>query len=286
MNHNLSIAVHLHLYYLDMWPRIKQYLASLDGCDYDLYVTMNAENCGLVEKIKQFHTKSMVYVIENKGYDVGPFVYFLNQIDLNRYDLVLKIHTKNDRSGCDTLLNGRYTNRKYWFRLLIEALIGTKKIFNKNISAFNNNPKLGMIGSKYCIMSCLKDTSGMKTKVAAIMKELDFNNAASTTFIAGTMFMVRSLLLQKIKDKYTLADFAATDDKIKDGTLAHALERVFGCAVQAQGYAIQGYDRNIGFESHSRMMSLRRFIFQKKITGRNYLQIKIFKLPIYHRKIM
>ena len=283
MNKNLSIAVHLHLYYLDMWPQIKQYLANLD--DYDLFVTMNAENRDIIEEIKKFHPATAFYVVENKGYDVGPFIFFLNRIDLNRYDLILKIHTKSNKNDCNTMLNGRYLNRKYWFRLLVEALIGTKEIFRQNIKAFQKDAEMGMIGSKYCIMSGKKDTAAMKEKVTEVMSELGFPEGEARTFVAGTMFMVRSELLQKVKDKYGIDDFAATDNKVKDGTLAHALERVFGYATEAQGYTIRGYDKNRAFEFYSMLLSLRRFVFQKKITGRNYLQIKIFKLPVYYRKI-
>jgi hypothetical protein len=92
--------------------------------------------------------------------------------------------------------------------------------------------------------------------------------------------------LQGIKDNYTINNFAVTDDKVKDGTLAHALERVFGCLVMAQGYQIKGYDRNECFEYRSRMLSLQRFILQKKITRNNYMLVKIFKLPVYHRKVI
>ena len=213
MNKNLSIAVHLHLYYLDMWPQIKQYLANLD--DYDLFVTMNAENRDIIEEIKKFHPATAFYVVENKGYDVGPFIFFLNRIDLNRYDLILKIHTKSNKNDCNTMLNGRYLNRKYWFRLLVEALIGTKEIFRQNIKAFQKDAEMGMIGSKYCIMSGKKDTAAMKEKVTEVMSELGFPEGEARTFAAGTMFMVRSELLQKVKDKYGIDDFAATKGLIE-----------------------------------------------------------------------
>ena len=100
------------------------------------------------------------------------------------------------------------------------------------------------------------------------------------------MFFVRSKILQKVKENYTINDFDITDNQVKDGTLAHALERVFGCLVVAQGYQIQGYDRNRSFEYQSIAKLLQRFIFQKKITKKNYLQVKILKFPIYHRKII
>lgn len=269
-----------------MWPQIKQYLVNIGDYPYHLYVTLNEKNDDIIKDIKQFHKETAVYIVENKGYDVGPFVYFLNQIDLNKYDLILKIHTKDNKTGCDTLLNHRYVSRKYWFQLLLEALIGSKRIFLKNISAFQNNENLGMIGSKYCITSSYKNAVDVRDKVIEIMNGFNFTNFLPITFVAGTMFFVRSEILQKVKENYTINDFDITDNQVKDGTLAHALERVFGCLVVAQGYQIQGYDKNRNFEYQSIARLLQRFIFQRKITKRNYLQVKILKFPIYHRKII
>lgn len=269
-----------------MWSQIKQYLVNIGDYPYSLFVTMNEEDDDIIRDIKQFHKETSVFIVENKGYDIGPFVYFLNKIDLSKYDLILKIHTKNNIAGCDTLLNHRYVSRKYWFQLLLEALIGSKRIVLKNINAFQNNKKLGMIGSKYCITSNYKNAIDVKDKVIEIMNGFNFTNFLPITFVAGTMFFVRSKILQKVKENYTINDFDITDNQVKDGTLAHALERVFGCLVVAQGYQIQGYDRNRSFEYQSIAKLLQRFIFQKKITKKNYLQVKILKFPIYHRKII
>lgn len=269
-----------------MWSQIKQYLVNIGDYPYSLFVTMNEEDDDIIRDIKQFHKETSVFIVENKGYDIGPFVYFLNKIDLSKYDLILKIHTKDNKAGCDTLLNHRYVSRKYWFQLLIEALIGSKRIVLKNINAFQNNKKLGMIGSKYCITSNYKNAIDVKDKVIEIMNGFNFTNFLPITFVAGTMFFVRSKILQKVKENYTINDFDITDNQVKDGTLAHALERVFGCLVIAQGYQIQGYDRNRSFEYQSIAKLLQRFIFQKKITKKNYLQVKILKFPIYHRKII
>ena len=71
-----KIAVHLHLYYLDMWENIKNsYLVNLDS-DYFLYVTMNEDNEEIKKDILSFHPNSKIVKIENLGFDIGPFIYF------------------------------------------------------------------------------------------------------------------------------------------------------------------------------------------------------------------
>ena len=47
---NMKILVHLHLYYADMLPEMINRLRSLEGRDYDLYVTLGKDD-PLVKKI-------------------------------------------------------------------------------------------------------------------------------------------------------------------------------------------------------------------------------------------
>jgi rhamnosyltransferase len=203
---------------------------------------------------------------------------------LDDYDLILKIHTKNDKDGVDTLINKWYVKRKLWFELLIDALIGNKKIFMKNLHAFEKDKTLGMVGSKYCITSNIKNFNLVEEGIHQVMKHLGLNNYMPIKFVAGTMFMVRSSIMKSIKGVYTIEDFMPTNGAVKDGTLAHIMERVFGCMVTAAGYKIKGFDKSRSFETYSLSKKICRFFYQKKVTKSNYLQVKILKIPVYHRK--
>ncbi|MBQ8630416.1 MAG: hypothetical protein IJ479_01700 [Alphaproteobacteria bacterium] len=282
---SLTMAVHLHLYYFEMWETVQDYLKNIGDYPYHLYVTITRDNLELVERIKDFHPDTVVWLVENRGYDIGPFVYFLHHIDLSQYDLVLKIHTKNNRPGIMTVLNNRLVSRENWFRLLFEGVLGSEKVFFKNINAFKSNPMLGMVGSKYLITSDPKSSLKVSSVVKKLMLRLGYRPPQKITFVAGSMFMIRSSLLQKIKDNYVLADFSPTDGTIKDGTLAHVLERVFGCLTIAEGYEVKGFDRNRHFEFYERLQYLRRLIWHRKITRHNNLLVKVCKIPVYHRKL-
>ena len=164
----LLIAVHLHLYYLDMWPEMRGYLANMGDYPYDLYVTMVTENPQIEQEIKEFHSGSRIWIVENRGYDVGPFIEFLHRIDLNKYDLILKLHTKNKNKGVDTHIGKYIFNRKLWFKTLIGALIGSKKVFERNINEFVKYPEFGMAGSKYLITAdpdCSKNVQRQVEKI-------------------------------------------------------------------------------------------------------------------------
>lgn len=279
----MKIAVHLHIYYLEMWDEIKGYLHNIGDYPYHLFVTLTKENDDLVHKIKEYHEDTTIYIVENRGYDIGAFVYFLHQIDLKQYDIIIKLHTKN-KVGYDTLINHRYINRKDWFGLLYNGLLGSHALFIKNLYKFKIKQNLGMIGSKYLITSNIQNIKDVKSSVEDFMIKFGYIKPEKITFVAGTMFMIRSHLLQQIKENFTINDFEISDPKIKDGTLAHILERMFGCLVEANGYTINGYDKNNYFECASILKTIRHFIYYRKITNHNYLLIKVCKLPVYHRK--
>ena len=84
----MKTAVHLHLYYMDQLPEIISKLQNMDksGIDYDLYVTMTAKDEEAEAEIKQIFPKAMIWQVENRGYDIGPFIDFLHKINLDNYD--------------------------------------------------------------------------------------------------------------------------------------------------------------------------------------------------------
>jgi hypothetical protein len=106
--------------------------------------------------------------------------------------------------------------------------------------------------------------------------------AVPMKFVAGTMFMCRAKLLEPIKNNYKLADFEPTDGRVRDGTLAHVMERLFGCVIIAQGYKIAGCG---SFCSALFWQRVWRFIYTSKKTNSGYYLIKIFRLPIYRCKM-
>ena len=55
---NKPIAVHLHLYYTDMWQELSQQLRNIEGTPYELFVTLVEDNPELISKIKQFHQQT------------------------------------------------------------------------------------------------------------------------------------------------------------------------------------------------------------------------------------
>lgn len=278
------IAVHVHLYYTEMWAQLKERLQHLEPYSYDLYVTLTERAPELEADIRAFHSQTEVLQVENRGYDVGPFISVLQRLDLSMYDLVLKIHSKNLHTNTLTWINHRCVNRKWWCRLLVDSLLGSAKQVRHNIRSFCDNPQLGMLGAAALIAEHPGHRENVQELLPQVMRKLGYEHWRFR-FVAGTMFMVRSCILQKIKEAYQPTDFEPTDPLVSDGTLAHAMERAFGCLTLAEGYELQGTGYNWRFELAALGTALLQFVYKKKITRKRRLIIKICRIPILNRKL-
>jgi len=278
-----TLAVHLHLFYIEQLPEILNHLKCLDGLDLDLFVTMVQKNENAERQIRNFNPNAQIYIIQNKGYDVGPFIDFLHKIDLDSYKYILKIHTKSEISPNQTCLNGYYFNNKLWKNILFDSLLGTRKNVIKKINLLEQNKKIGMLSSKFCITSEKRCYDTLLPQINDVMQRCGFNKVETFHFVAGTMFYVRANLLKPLL-RYTIDDFAQTNGSVKDGTFAHVIERIFGALIEAQSYSLYE-DKYISIKYYAKLISfsIRRFIFQYKETKHRKL-IKIFKIPVYSKK--
>ena len=240
----MKLAVHFHCYYTDMLDECLSCLRNLSVCDRDLYVTLVREDPVVRAKVSAFDSQAQIAVVQNCGYDVGPFIWFLRQISLDRYDAVLKVHTKRRTLSEETLFNEYTLSLDLWPRLLWDALLGSPEIVTKNLDALTRNETLGMIGSKYCLaLGC--DT--LELPLSAVeheMARMGLPMPHPFSFVAGTMFLVRSALLAPLTTIYAPSQFSPSSPTVHNGSLAHVMERVFGCLVRQAGYEIKGFDFN------------------------------------------
>ena len=279
----MRTAVHLHLYYMDQLPEIISKLQNMDksGIDYDLYVTMAAKDEEAETKIKQAFTKVTIWQVENRGYDIGPFIDFLHKINLDNYDYILKVHTKNKKGGDYGCFNGVRIDSKTWANMLWDALLGSSEVVKNNYSILSENPQIGMVGSSFCL-SEKEENPKIRAKMTNECTRLSLAKKDIISFIAGTMFMVRAQLMRPFLT-YRITDFDEVQSKVHDYMLAHCLERLFGVSVLAQGYEIRG----VAYKQYqfSRLWaSVKRFAVQKKITKNGKKIIKICKIPVWQSK--
>ena len=279
---NKRILVHLHLYYLNQLDEILNRLQNLQGLNFDLYVTMVNKSPAAEQKIKQFKPDTHILQVANQGYDIGPFIEVLHSLNLDNYDYVLKIHTKGTAAENYTRINGKRLNNKLWNRLLFDALLFSEEQVHNNLRQLAN-ADIGMLSSAYLITDDKKLYEQFLPQINEILQAESLPQVDTFSFVAGTMFWAKASLFKPLQ-KYRLADFPVTDGKVKEGTLAHCFERLFGAVAQAQGLKLYGVKSSkVGFTFA--LNEFKRFLFYKKHTQSGKLLIKICKIPIWTQKI-
>jgi lipopolysaccharide biosynthesis protein len=196
-----------------------------------LYVTICESNCPaeVFEKLTKDFPEARIKSLPNKGMDIAPFLWVLNDVGLRKenYSCILKLHGKK------SLIHQSGLGNK-WRTELVDALLRNKDIFNHYAHKVSTHSNLMIAASNWII------TNNVTNYEQQFFSEpLKFK---SYTFVGGTMFLVDFSLIMNwfISEKI----FERFNDQLQesyapDGTMAHKIERIFGCIVHQNGGMIE-----------------------------------------------
>jgi len=229
-------AVCVHVYYLDVWRDIQECIGRFSE-RVDVYITCRPEIEDEVRaSVRGELQASTILVIEDAGMDVLPFLKACRAERLDRYTAILKLHTKNRKSERST----------FHGRMMLEALCGSLGIINSVTDVFNADQNAGMVGAGFQVRSARALMYGNGAVVEDILRSLDVG-LEDWSFLAGTMFWISGRLLSPLIENLDGIMKCGSRDSASvrtggDGTVAHALERVFGAlnaAAKANMYVIE-----------------------------------------------
>lgn len=237
-NSSDKIAVQVHVFYLDVFNELIDNLAKIPY-DFDLFISTNDDK--KKEKISKLLSASKIKckkikidVFDNIGRDIYPFLAQLSKI-YKHYDIIGHFHTKKT-------LTQFYGDM--WRNHLYNNLLGSTSNIKKIFSLFNQDPKIGIIAPTcfyvvrdgMCLHTNIKDINSIlnKCRLHPVDKTDKF------FFPVGTMFWARTSSVENIFAlNFKASDFPNEEGQV-DGTIAHALERLFGIIPEQKGYkAIQ-----------------------------------------------
>ena len=124
-----------HIYYLHLWLELKKCIQNIEPYPFELYVTMTEKVPDVEKDIRQTFPKAVVEIVENRGYDIAPFLHVL-KINLDDYSYIVKLHTKRDLSKIE---NFRNVVSSDWRTKLLSPF-STKTIFEEYIKSFEKYP--------------------------------------------------------------------------------------------------------------------------------------------------
>jgi hypothetical protein len=226
----MRIAIHLHLYYIDMAETFRKWLCSVP-VEFDLFVSVPEGRGFDAARFADLPNVRSVTVeaAENRGRDVMPMINIFGP-RLADFDVFLHIHTK--KSPHDGVLSN-------WLNHLMKNLLSSKDYVLKILNLFDNYPELGILYPEplntfpYWSLTNQSNITEMKRLFELI--SLDFPQGEKyIDFPAGTMFWARGKALTALL-RSPVCGFPDELGQV-DGTLAHAIERSLCLIASQAGY--------------------------------------------------
>ena len=233
---SLSIAIHGHFHYPELFPDFLKRLAVNNlVCDV-LLTTNSAESADQLGHAAEGYDNGAVsvHIVPNRGRDIGPFISELGQEIQRSYDIVGHIHGK--RSLHTLAVDATYGDR--WRVFLWEHLLGGRwPMADVIVGHFAENPSVGLVfpadpnlvGWDMSADAAVQLASRIGIS-ASLPSAFDFPN--------GTMFWARTAALTPLFEAGLTFDDYPAELLPKDGTPLHALERMLPFIVEAAGYTI------------------------------------------------
>ncbi len=225
-----QVGVIVHVFYEDIWPEIAAYLRAWK-INFQLYATVpehRAQEIG--EVIQDEWPGAVVTPVQNRGRDIAPFLLQAKQAVSDGMELLCKIHTKRSPHRTDGNL---------WRSDLFRKILGGTSSVEQVIDAFSQNAALGILAPEDHL---LPDATHWGSNVHCTLKlaaKMGYEGDPTPfMFAAGSMFWIRAeAMLPIFKLGLTAADFEEEAGQV-DGTLAHAMERLFPIAAKLKGLRI------------------------------------------------
>lgn len=239
-----KLGIHFHVYYLDVFEDVIMRLSKIKIVKFKLYVTIRKEiYASILKFLKFFDIDYQIFVLENRGRDVLPFIRIMDSILKDNVDIILKIHTKKSKHRSDG---------DEWRNRIFDNLLCENQMIN-SIKNFYEDKGVGIISAEDQIVPMSYYWGSNEATVLKLSSQLNVSGSLliDMCFVAGTMFFIRPEVASR------LLELGLTDDSFEeengqiDGTLAHAIERLFGVICYASGMRIvtnKGNNINYNFE--------------------------------------
>lgn len=219
----LRTAIVAHVYYPEFLDEILA-ISALMPPDSRLLITAPPDKIVAVRASIGQRSDVEIYETINRGRDIAPFIKLLSEGRLDRFDAVLKIHTKKSPH-----LSFGGLRRQFFFT----GLAGSAGNVARVLRLFSD-PKVGFVGLGSYFRS--QDFYWMKNRRRVEQLCEVIGTRARLGFFEGSMFWFRPAALQSLKCLGLQTDDFEAEDGQLDGTLHHAIERCFVLSGEGAGY--------------------------------------------------
>lgn len=235
----------VHAWYPELLPEI---LLSLQGSGLALrtiITTPPERELAVRACLRTLDSENIEVVVhENHGRDILPFIKVANRLEREGFDVVLKLHTKRSIHRQDGDL---------WRRDLLERLVSPQSAPALS-DAFLADETLGLAAPTGHLLPLSFYWGANEASVAHLATRMGLPppRPATETFVAGSMFWVRLRALRPLLDaNLGSQDFEREEGQV-DGTMAHAVERMFAYSTRSAGFRVDTSSALCGIDEQSR----------------------------------
>jgi rhamnosyltransferase len=228
----VKVAVVIHLFYYDLLAEICSYLNGIVE-PYDLYVTTPFE--GDIHKIinntSVIAHSVTVFLAENRGRDIGPFISLFRSGLLDGYLAVLKLHSKKSKYS---------SQGAEWRKQLLSKVVGNSLMIRQTLQLFEQG-NIGLVGPHQFYLSHDSFWGANYENVKHLLNLTGHHESSAEPklgFIAGSMFWFYPKAFAHLKDIPEESLDFQPECGMQDGTLAHAIERIFCSVAMDAGYKV------------------------------------------------
>ncbi len=235
-----KIALVMHIHFVDLVDECFGYAMSMPD-NADIYITTNTEEKAEVIRntfSKMKCNKLDVRVVGNKGRDVGPFLVEFREY-LDQYDYICHAHDKKAGQTSPGTIGTSFAYKCF------ENVLKSKEYVENIIETFEKNDRAGLLAppppnhADYYITLGLEWGSNFENTVK-LANELGINapmnDKKEPIAPLGSFFWARTDAIKPVFEKEWSYDDFPTEPIADDGTILHAIERIYPFSAQSQGY--------------------------------------------------
>lgn len=219
-------ALVVHVFHLDVLADLTGYAANFPA-GADRFVTC-PDSFGEAElaRIAKALPGARIVQVPNAGQDVGAMLALDAKVDLTRYDLICKMHSKKGEK-----------EPARWRHALLRGILGSRAQVEQILEAFERDPRLTLVGARQLYLhgpsNMWKNADNLAALFGKRIGDFDFLKQ-DWGFIGGTCFWIRGDAFAELRDALAAVKFKAAA-YVNDGTIAHSIERMFGLIATLRG---------------------------------------------------
>ncbi len=233
---DVRVGVMAHVFYPDL---IEEFAQSLQYIPIPFTLLVSVMDAAAAKHVqaRMKHLPNVqqlsIKIVENRGRDIAPLLVDFND-EILSLDVICHIHTKK------SLYTGGEQSR--WRRYLLDSLFGSSGRVAWILGMFQASPTLGLVyPESYEGMPLWGHTllsNGTVCDALAARLGIALEHGRYLDFPAGSMFWARVNALRPLFDLHLQTHDFPPEQAQVDGTLQHAVERMFSQVARHQGYRL------------------------------------------------